>query len=76
MKHAILGLALLGLMAGCDATDGQRSNCIDEIKQAYCKPITMVNTNGSSIVYDCSGVNSIAYDAAIRICIENASRIK
>lgn len=60
-------LALVGL-AGC--ADESRARCISDVHRSYCRPYESRRDGYTYLEYDCSGVSSAAYDAAIKACIE------
>jgi len=65
MKYALISFMLL---AGC--SDEHRRNCINLVKESYCKPYASARNGYTYVEYDCTGINSPAYDAAVKACIE------
>ncbi len=69
MKNIFLTISFLAL-TGCNMrirSDAQA--CLVRVQQAYCRP-TGRQDEFNDEIYDCSAVNNVAYDAAIKICLE------
>lgn len=71
MKYLAL-IFSIAILSGC--ADDHRGACIRQVQEAYCKPSQIFAGGYTQIVYDCTGINSPAYDEAIKACVAAYSK--